>query len=171
MQQIDVREGALRQHRVLGLFAVVYCWINGLDGLVFDRLDLERLLGLERFKRRRVQWLEEDLREFFKYQTTFWSGPAWAFASLWLSRKPLEPHLPHGEMRDEDRLAAMPGGSPRLAIFKMWRPLGRRLAKRRFGRRAPFFADALNVDEGLMSSYLSLLSQGLIAPDSMPKPK
>jgi len=57
MKQIDLREGARRQHRSIALFAVVQCWLRNLDGLVLDRQNLERLVGLERFKGTRVDWL------------------------------------------------------------------------------------------------------------------
>jgi len=71
MQQIDLREGARRQHRAISLFAVIQCWMGNLEGVVFRRRDLERLIGLERFKEKRMDWLQEDLRELFPYQLEF----------------------------------------------------------------------------------------------------
>lgn len=64
MTQNIIREHARRQHRMIGLYAVVQCWQRKLDSLFFKRVDLERLLGLERFKRERVEWLREDLKPF-----------------------------------------------------------------------------------------------------------
>ena len=55
MKQIDVREGAKRQHRAISLFAVIQCWLKQLDGIALQRHHLERLLGLERFKKTRVE--------------------------------------------------------------------------------------------------------------------
>jgi hypothetical protein len=71
MKQIDTREGARRRHRIIALFAVIQCWIKALDGIVLRRNQLESLLGLERFKRERIGWLREDLKEFFPYQEIF----------------------------------------------------------------------------------------------------
>ena len=89
MKQIDVREGARRQHRAAALFAVIQCWLRNLDGLVLLRRDLERLLGLERFKGTRVEWLQEDLKDFFPHQSAFWTaGKENSLHSLFVSESP-----------------------------------------------------------------------------------
>ena len=103
MKQIDVREGARRQHRTISLFAVIQCWLRGIDGLGFQRRYLERLLGLERFKQKRVKWLKEDLKELFPYQEIFRSGNK-SFSSLIVSRLPFEQFIPKGSMNTEKRI-------------------------------------------------------------------
>jgi hypothetical protein len=72
MKQFDVREGARRQHCVVSLFAVIQCWLRGLDGIAFERKHLERLLGFSKFKGTRVEWLQQDLKELFQYIETYW---------------------------------------------------------------------------------------------------
>ena len=74
MKQIDLREGARRQHRAVSLYTVIQCWVRGLVGVLFRRNHLLRLLGLDRFKETRVDWLREDLRELFPHQEIFISG-------------------------------------------------------------------------------------------------
>jgi hypothetical protein len=121
MKQIETREGARRQHRTIAFFAVVQCWLRDLDGLVFSRQHLERLIGLERFKGKRIDWLREDFCELFPYQEILWiSGKQNSLASLWVSRRDLSPHLPKGTMTDQQRIEGIPAAGPRIAMFKMW---------------------------------------------------
>jgi hypothetical protein len=168
MKQIDVREGARRQHRTISLFAVIQCWQRGLDGLAFERRHLERLLGLERFKGKRVQWLKEDLGELFEYRETFWSSDTESFASLFISRLPLRPSLPRGRMTTRERIKKMAAGGPKIELFKMWQRPSAAQVKAVFEGALPFFADYANYDERLLASYLSLLVQGQISPESIP---
>lgn len=65
MKQIDVEEGAKRQHRTVALFCVIQCWVRGLDGVILNRSDIERLVGIERFKETRIDWITRDFAEFF----------------------------------------------------------------------------------------------------------
>ena len=46
MKQIEVREGARRQHRAIALYAALQCWLRQLDGVAIERVDLERLKTL-----------------------------------------------------------------------------------------------------------------------------
>lgn len=168
MQQIDIREGALRQHRGLALFGVIQCWLRGLDGLVFDRPDLERVLGLERFKKERVRWLQDDFRDFFPHQETFWLQKPESFGSLYVCRIPFEKNLPDGMMTDKERIAAIKPGSAKLGLFEMWAKPSEEQIEATFEGLLPFFSDAANYDERLLSSYLALLCQGQISPKSLP---
>ncbi|GHD60414.1 hypothetical protein [Jeongeupia chitinilytica] len=169
MKQIDIREGARRQHRTAALFAVIQCWLRDLDGLVFNRNHLERLLGLERFKTTRIEWLQEDLKEFFPHQEVFWiTGKENSFHSLFISRIPLKGSLPTGTMTTEKRITGIPKGGPRISIFKMWAKPNAEKILPAFQAAAPFFADAANYDERLLSSYLALLSSGQTSPLSLP---
>lgn len=170
MKQIDLREGARRQHRAAALFAVVQCWLRDLDGLVFDRPDLQRLLGLERFKETRVDWMKKDFSEFFPYREVYWymTGQQRSFASMFLSKRQLAGFLPKGRMTDRQRIASIPADGPRIGEFKIWsRPEARKVLEA-FQAAIPFFADAANYDERLLASYLTLLSQGQISPRSLP---
>lgn len=168
MKQIDIREGALRQHRTLSLFSVIQCWNRGFDGLVFTRTHLERILGLERFKRTRVEWLQEDLKDFFPYQSVYWLvGKKDSLHSFFISRVPVEDFLPKGEMTTKKRLKGISKKGPKLDFFRIWeRPNKRKHST--FEGMIPFFADYANYDERLMASYLNLLVQGQISPNALP---
>lgn len=169
MKQIDLREGARRQHRAVSLFAVIQCWISNLDGIVLERAHLQRLLGLNRFKKTRVKWLQEDLKEFFPYQQQYQlSGNSNSFRSLIVSRLPLKDFMPPGSMTTKDRLAGIKEGGPKIALFKMWSPPKSKDVEKLFEGMIPFFADSANYDERFLSSYLSLLSQGQISPHRLP---
>lgn len=147
MKQIDIREGARRQHISISLFCVIQCWIRNLDGITLSREDLERLLGLERFKQKRLEWLVEDLSEFFPNHKIFKYADD-SFAYLTVSRFPIDDNL-------------------RRNRFDMWeRPKASELAELYEGF-LPFFDDYVNYDERLLSSYLALLSQGQISPRSI----
>jgi hypothetical protein len=98
MKQIDIREGAKRQHRTVALFTMIQCWMRGLDGVAYNRSHLERLLGLERFKQKRIDWLQQDIKELLPYQEIFWSTDKESFSSLFVSRKELSQYLPKGSM-------------------------------------------------------------------------
>src|SRR6266478_118037 len=86
MKQIDLREGALRQHRTVALFAVIQCWVRGLDGVCFQRDHLKRLVGVERFKGTRIDWLRRDLKDAFPHQRLLVFGGTSKFASYYVSR-------------------------------------------------------------------------------------
>ena len=170
MKQIDLREGARRQHRTIALFAVIQCWLRDLDGLAFSRQHLARLIGLERFKVTRVDWLREDLSEFFPYQEVYWyTSKKRSLGSLFVSRRNLWPYLPTGSMSDSERIEAIPPDGPRIALFNMWARPSKLKVLKVFEAAIPFFADAANYDERLLSSYLTLLSQGQISPQSLPE--
>lgn len=169
MKQIDPREGARRQHRAIALLAVVQCWMRGLDGLVFQRPHLERLIGLERFKGTRVRWLREDLAEFFPHQQTLVFTTN-SFASLFVCRSPLAGHLPDGQMQDEERIARAAAGGPKLGVFWLWptpKPDEGDDLEYLFDFLGPVFKDGVNRDERLAATCLGLLSQGLIGPKEL----
>lgn len=169
MKQIDLREGARRQHRAVALFAVVQCWLRDLDGVVFNRQHLARLLGLKRFKKTRVDWMKEDFEELFPFQRVYWyTQQTSSFASLYVSRRQLEGLLPKGSMSDIERLKGIPGNGPRLAMFDIWPQPEEAKALEAFDAAIPFFADTANYDERLLGSYLALLIQGQISPRSLP---
>jgi hypothetical protein len=149
--------------------------MRNLDGVVFDRPHLERLLGLQRFKDKRVTWIKADFKELFPYREVYYlSGKQNSFGSLYLSRLKIKGVLPDGPMSDEKRIEQIPAGGPRLAMFQLWqRPTTLRHVaedEEEFQAAIPFFADAVNYDERLLAAYLALLSQGQISPRSLPLP-
>lgn len=74
-------------------------------------------------------------------------------------------------MTTAKRVAGIPDGGPRIALFELWeasRPTG---TVKVFESVVPFFADSANYDERFLSSYLALLAQGQISPHSLPSLK
>lgn len=177
MKQIDLREGARRQHRAIGIFAVLQCWARGLDGICFQRQHLSRLIGLDRFKGKRIEWLQSDLREFFDHQEQFVFGPGDSLYSLFVSRISLA-LLPTGKFEDAARIARIPKRGPRIGILLLWpHPATWEEDRLKDGFEAfiPFLSDLGNYDERLLSSYLSLLMSGQLSLPSLievlPKPE
>lgn len=150
MKQIDLREGARRQHRVISFFCAIQCWLYGWDGIEISRDFLERLIGIERFRRTRLVWMSRDFMEFFPYQYPDYQKflSSW-FHSVKLSRCPFEQ-------------------KPRIGEFQMWDYPNEDTFSRLYEGFIPFLADYANYDERLLTSYLSLLAQGQIAPQLIP---
>jgi hypothetical protein len=150
------------------MFAVLQCWLRDPDGLVFLRDHLERLLGLERFKDTRVDWLQEDLCELFPYAEVFRrTEPGKPFHSLYVSRKVLAPFLASGSMTDQQRIARIPANGPHIGFFQMWSSPSLDEIEHVIKPAVPFFADSANYDERFLDSYLTLLCQGQISPRSI----
>jgi hypothetical protein len=169
MRQIDLREGARRQHRAISLFAVIQCWIRNLDGAALERTYFERLIGLKKFKRARVKWLQEDLKEFFQYQKIYWgSGTPRSFQCLVLCRSEFKKFLPSGPLAIRNGAFRMRPGGPKIELFRMWSEPTKKQMTGSFEGVIPFFADEVNYDERFLSSYLSLLVQGQISPHNLP---
>jgi len=170
MKQIDVREGAKRQHRTLALFSMIQCWMRGLDGLAFTRPHLERLLGLERFKQKRVEWLEEDFKDLFPFQQTYWNSDNESFSSMFISRKEIGSYLPSGSMTTKERIEKISNnGTVAIGLFQIWERPNRRKAQENFSAAIPFFSDYANYDERLLASYLNLLMSGQIPAKAIPQ--
>ena len=152
--QIEDREGARRQHRMIGLFAVLQCWRRQLDGVVIEHSDLLRLIGLNVIKPKRAEWIKEDLKSFFPYIEAKW--PTRQFiGKFWLSRVPFE----------RDALAR----TSKIQQFHLWDDVKlETLSKHEIF--SPFLpqAGSANIDERLLTSYLTLLAQGQIPLDSIP---
>jgi len=165
MKQMDLREGACRQHRTISLFAVIQCWTRGLDCIIFDTEQLKRLIGLNVFKKKRTDWLQEDMKELFPYVEVMWmSGSPKTFHSLCASRVPFPPGVGE-EMNHDQRIQFLKQRGIKAEMLKLWEtPLP--LTFRNFCKDISLsrLRDDENYDEKLLSSYLSLLVQGQIPP-------
>ena len=168
MKQIDLREGARRQHRAVALLAVIQCWLRNVDGIVFSREHLERLIGLERFKGTRLEWLKEDFSEFFQYHLAVpTSRTPGSFASFYVSRRSFESKLPGGTMSDEQRVLKARDAGLRLALFEIWNVSEAQKALSIFQPASSVDVEFANYDERLLVSYLALLAHGQISPRSL----
>jgi hypothetical protein len=172
-KQIETREGARRQHRAVGIFAALQCWIRGLDGVCIQGRDLLRLLGLEYFKQSRKKWLREDFAEFFAFDYPVKSGPPNSLFSLFLSRISLADLPKGGNMSDGERIASIPEGGPRLDIFQLWKNPYALIhwpdLKKNFAALIPIFTQGANHDERLLSAYMNLIFTGQMSLPSFMK--
>jgi len=140
------RESCRRQHRVIGNFLAMQAWLLGVDCIVLVRDDLEKFMGLKRFKSVRVKWLTEDLRPWFSYQEDYYKSSALSsIHSLFLSRVPIKPYLPSGSMTTTQRIERMADDAPKTKLFS----------------EAP---SGMMHDETEIISQLAQLASGLIAP-------
>lgn len=140
------RDSCRRQHRVIGNFLAMQAWLLGVDCIVLTRSDMEKFLGLERFKSTRVKWLLEDLRPWFPYQEDYYkSASPSSIHSLFLSRVPIALHLPKGSMTTRQRISRMKTDAPPTKLFG----------------DAP---SGIMHDETAIISQLAQLASGLIAP-------
>lgn len=161
MKQIDLREGARRQHRVVALYAVLQCWVKRLDGIIIDRAHLERLLGLKRFKDTRMEWIKEDFLEYFRFVTLYkYTHAENSLGSLYVSMKQMEGVIPTGEMKDSVRLAGIPAGGPKFEMFQIWPSPDKQGTLQAFSASAPLFAAAANYDEHILTAYFAMLVNG-----------
>jgi hypothetical protein len=146
------REDCRRQHRVIGHYLAVQAWSRRLECIVVVRKDLEVLLGLERFRSARVNWLKEDLEPWFPFQEAYYrTGAPSSIHSLFLSRAPIKEYLSHNSMTTEQRIDRMLPGAPKTA----------RLSKSEDGKGVPSQTEIV--------SYLSVLAAGLQIPSFRPK--
>ncbi len=167
------REDARRQHRPFGVYAVLHCWLKGLDGVIFKKDQLLRVLGFSKvIRRRRVEWLKEDLREFFPHQQDIWwadkadrDGQLNSFCSLWVSRRAFPQEIWSGSLADEARLVKIGSDGPRIAVFEMWPEAPPSESPSRLATE--LFASEGNYDERVLATYLALLCRGLISPRSL----
>jgi hypothetical protein len=134
---------------------------------VIERLHLERLIGLERFKLKRAEWLREDMKSYFPFVRTIdYVGRQNSLASLYACRIAFD--LPGSRpMSTKDRLELIRHTGLKMETLLLWdqRPLA---------RGDDFFLEPfVRHDERLLIAYLTLLAQGHMAPQSLPgqKPK
>lgn len=167
MKQIELREGAKRQHRALALLGALQCWVRGLDGIEFDRPPLERLLGLERFKETRVSWLEEDIRDLFPGIKIFVTEQNKSISTLLATRK----HLPQslGNLGEYRRWCEKQG--IKVAPFSIWPAPRKDPNTSGIEALEPFFGHSINSDERLLTSYLTLIASGQMSALDVPKIK
>ena len=122
--RIDTREGARRQHRMIGLFALIQCWAEDLDGVVITRDDVRRLIGLQNIRAARVKWLKEDLEQFFKSMRNYGDGRRRTFEGIVTSRRAIEKFLrPTRQPQSDDNgnlLMKNKKGKPKIKFLKVW---------------------------------------------------
>ena len=159
-KQVEIREGARRQHRTIALYAALQCWLRGLDGIVIERSHLERLIGLQRFKRTRTQWLREDVRSYFPFvETISYVKPQGSLASLYACRIAFDLHGAKA-LRTSERLELIRGDGVKMEALVLWE---QRLLPSGIDSLEPFVGH----DERVLLACLTLLAQGQMAPQNI----
>ena len=140
--KVDARESARRQHRKIALFCVIYSWLRNADGVYLPYNMLNRLIGLERIKKDRIDWIKEDFGEYFPYIGVVEDESEKILRGIKFSKCSFNYYEPDGEVEILD------------LNFTHMMKLGN------------LFRDGTyhNNDEIYVSCILALLSQGQIAP-------
>ncbi len=167
MKQIDLREGARRQHRAVALLGALQCWIRGLDGLVFNRPELERLLGLHRFKQTRVEWLRSDFCDLFPYSQVFVTEQNETIYAFLATRK----RLRKGFKELSGYMGWCKRNGVQVADFSIWPTTILDRKESSSEALVPFSGHSINSDERLLTAYLSLIAAGQMSPLDIPKIK
>jgi len=168
MKIFEYRDGARNQHRSIALLAVIQCWVRGWDGAVIKRLDLERILSLQKFKQERLEWLIEDFSSYFPHSRLIYATiqVAPTFQFFCVSRKNID-FLNEGDFDSwpitVEKAAA---GGVHVGMLEIPKT---RTALNAIGvdQALPFLRAGTNYYESVISAYLLLLSQGKIPPESL----
>ena len=78
------RESQKRLHKTLGAYLIIKAWELGVDCIAIQRNSLLRFLKLERMKNIRIDWLKDDLSEFFPHQWVTYTSRTGVYATLYL---------------------------------------------------------------------------------------
>jgi hypothetical protein len=135
------REAQERLHRTLGAFLIVKAWEIGVDCIAIKRNSLLKFLKLERMKNTRIDWLKEDLSDFFPHQWVTYSSDSGTYATLYLSRFEIPDKGKKGSMTDKKRIEKISNLGVRASIIKV-------------------------PNEKDMISSMALLSNGILTPKS-----
>ncbi len=173
MKQIDLREAARRQHRAVALFAIIQCWIRGLDGLYFSREHLTRLLGIETFQKSRRDWLERDLGEAFLSRWFHDNKTKNKFGGFFVARVRLRRAHFAGATSIQEVIELTAAHGVTIGVFHLWPEVHTWESERLdagFEAFAPMLDGAANFDERMLNSYLGLLFQGVLSPRQLVEP-
>jgi hypothetical protein len=144
------------------------CWIRQWDGIVFERNHLARLIGLVRFRGKRIEWLQEDLKDLFLFQEILTYGSLAKFEGIFISRSDFTSYSIANAMKIDEHIEAIQNnGGPVLGVFDLW-PKLKTWKKNNldlgFQGLLPLLNAPANYDERLMHSFLELISGGQISP-------
>lgn len=113
------RESQRRSHKLLGVYLSLWAWKNGVDAVIVTREQLLPFLGLERMKDKRVDWLKEDVKPYFKAAWVTVSANNNVYSTLYLTRGPFPAEVKIGIMSDQKRVEAFAKAGIRAAIVKV----------------------------------------------------
>ena len=140
--QVSYRNACRRLHRTVGAYFAIRAWTRGADCVVLDRNVLIKLLSLKRIKTARVEWMEADMRAWFKYLHAIVYADTDSVGAVYLSRVPIDEWM-KGTMSDEVRVENMRQGGLNAIVCSD--------------------PDAFDSENGLLTE-LTLLVNGLKSP-------
>lgn len=158
MDQLEVREGARRQHRGLAMFCALYCWHHNKTAVFLRKEVLLQYLGLERMKGTRYEWIIEDVVAYFPY---IFKRTASGKELIVFSR------ISESELLENKHKAIR--FSPKILGLSSYSLI----ALDEHGEKAqkiiegsmPFLSEIKNLHEFAIINALSLLSSGIISPN------
>ncbi len=143
-----------RQHRVLGAYLATHCWHNGYDAVIVDRSTLAHIHELTNFTKTHLSWLQRDIKPYFAHSFELYhSKGAKNFAAVALSRVPIPKGFGDASLDDTKRAA-------------FWRKKDFRVAAL---SEMPTCESVFTEKEA--SSFLALISVGLVVPKDASRPE
>jgi len=100
----EYRYALRRSHRLVACYLALWAWHHGIDCIALPRGELLPFLRLKRMRDQRVDWLKTDIKDLFPYAWTTVDSTTNAYATLYLSRKPIPADAKKGKMRDVERV-------------------------------------------------------------------
>ncbi|MFI8609316.1 hypothetical protein ACIGFL_13475 [Pseudomonas sp. NPDC077649] len=158
MDQLEIREGARRQHRGLAMFCVLYCWHHNKKAVFVRKELLLHYLGLERMKGTRYEWITEDVAAYFPYifKRTTNNKELIVFSKI-----------PENELLENKNEAIR--FSPKILGLSSYSLISLdehgEKAYKLIDDSMPFLAEIKNLHEFAITNALSLLSSGIISPN------
>ena len=162
MDQIEVREGARRQHRSLAMFCALYCWHHDKCAVFVEKGTLLHYLGLKRMKEKRYEWLVEDVNSYFSH--IFKRKNPNGIDFIVFSK------LPESELELVENQDAAKRFSPKVLDIAVYRTSdllsneGEKRVKKSIDKYFPFLSEINNLHEYALSNTLTLLANGVIQP-------
>ncbi len=140
--QKDNRDVARRKHRSFALFCALKYRHFDWDGVLVTRAEMTQVLELDHFKQERIDWIQEDFAQYFRYQ--FLTGMDSSFSQIVLSFRAHSTAILIG----------------RLSLGKD--PTELDVKERLQSCLSPFARSHLNGSELAISATLTMLAQGQI---------
>ena len=157
MDQIEVREGARRQHRGLAMFCALYCWHHNKEAVFVSKELFLDYLGLERMKGARYDWVLEDFSEYFPF---IFKRNLNGRELIVFSKIPEDDLLKEKEkaINFSPKILDL-AKYPTMALFD-----GGTEAQCFINDTLPFLSEIKNLNEYAISNVLPLLAGGVVSP-------
>lgn len=160
MEQIEIREGARRQHRSLAMFCALYCWHHDKKAVfVYKELFLS-YLGLSRLRGTRYDWIVEDTTSYFPHVFKRESKEI----SLIVFSKLSEEEL----LKNKSQAIYLNPKALGLSGYNLFDLDEENEKAIKFMNEAiPYLSEIRNLHEFSITSSLSLLANGIVSPSTI----